>query len=297
MKSKIIRNKSIFFFIATVILWIWALSYIFIIVWAIFSSLRNGIAFAINDSSIFGFTDKKEVPFIEHIYSFDNFVNAFRELKDDVTGTTFFGMFVNSTWITLGFIVCSMVIRITTAYALAMYDFKGRSAIHKFFILQMIIPTFGSDVANYRFLFNLGLLDSPLWLLSCIAGHGMTMIILYSGFVGFSKSYGEAARIDGASEFGIFLRIYMPMAKSLILAMSINTFIGVWQDYTTPMIYLTSYPTLATGLFKYTVRAAYVSDTPTYFAGILIANIPVTILFIVFNKAILENITIGGLKG
>ncbi len=237
------------------------------------------------------------MPSLEKLYTLKNYVNAFNELKDEDTGTKFFGMLFNSFWTTAGYVACAMVIRITTAYALALYDFKGKNAIYKFFILQMIIPDFASSAANYRLLYHLGLIDSPLWLLACIAGHGMTMIILYSGFVGFSKSYAEAARIDGANEFMIFFRIYMPMARALILALSVQTFIGVWQDYATFIVYLPSYPTLATGLFRYTASAAYTIDIPTYFAGLLIANLPITILFIIFNKSMLENISIGGLKG
>ena len=87
------------------------------------------------------------------------------------------------------------------------------------------------------------------------------------------------------------------MAKSVIVALAVNDFIALWQNYAGIMVYFPSYPTLATGLFAYSARAAYVMDTPTYFAGLLIANAPIFILFLAFNKTMLQNITIGGLKG
>ena len=292
-----IRNKSVLFTAVSVILWCWALSYIFVVVWGIVSSCRNGIAFAINDSSMFGLTDKQRIPTLVKTYTLNNFVKAFKELKDDITGTTFTGMFFNSLWITFGMDFCGLAVKITTAYALAFYDFKGKGAIYKFFILQMIIPGFGSTTSTYRLLATMGMIDNPLFLLSMISGHGMTMLIFYGYFVGLSRSYAEAARIDGANEFLIFFKISLPMAKSVILALFVQSFIGLWQDYGSILIYFPSYPTLATGLFKYSARAAYVMDTPTYFAGLIIANIPITILFAVFNKTMLENITIGGLKG
>ena len=295
--DKKLRNKSIVFTILTIVLWLWALSYIFVVVWGLVTSCRNGIAFAINDSSMFGLTDKKRLPTLEITYTLKNFAKAFSEIKDDITGTSFFGMFANSLWITFGMDFASIIIKITTAYALAFYDFKGKGAIHKFFILQMIIPGFGSMNSTYRLLATMGMIDNPLFLLSMISGHGMTMLIFHGYFVGLSRSYAEAARIDGANEFLIFFKISLPMAKSVIAALFVQSFIGLWQDYGSVLIYFPSYPTLATGLFTYSARAAYVMDTPTYFAGLLIANIPITILFCIFNKTMLENITIGGLKG
>ena len=236
-KTKILRNKSILFTAVTIILWLWAISYIFIIVWALVASSRDGIAFAINDGSWFGFTDKEIAPFITRTWSFQNYKKAFTELKDDVTGTNFFGMFFNSTWITLGYLFFNMIVKVTTAYALAFYCFKGRNGIYKFFVLQMILPSFGSDTSSYRLLSNLGMIDNPLYFLSLISGHGMTMLIYYGCFVGLSKTYAEAARLDGANEFTIFFRLYLPMAKSVIVALCVNDFIGLWQNYAGIMIY------------------------------------------------------------
>ena len=296
-KNKVLRNHSLLFNIVAVILWIWALSFIFVLLWGIVSSCRDGIAFAINDTSFFGLNDKEVLPSLKHTYTLKNYGKAFRELKDDVTQTTFFGMFFNSLWLSVGLTLAGQLFKITTAYALAFYGFKGRSAIYKFFILQMIIPGFGSGIAGYRILSSLGMVDSPWYILSVMSGDGMFMLIYYGAFIGLTHSYADAARIDGANEFSIFLNIYLPMVKSVVLALAVQVFINLWQDYATMIIYMPSYPTLATGLFKYTARAAYVMDTPTYFAGLLIANFPIAIVFIACNKTILENVCIGGLKG
>ena len=297
MKEKTLRNKSIIFTIVTCILWLWAISYLFVVFWGIVTSLRDGVAFAINDRSWFGFNDKEFLPSLEKVWSLKNYGKAFTELKDEVTGTTFFGMFFNSCWITIGFVFFNILYKVLTAYGLAMYVFKGRSQIYAFFVLQMILPSFGSETSTYRLLATMGFIDNPLYFISLISGHGMTMLIFYSSFVGFSKTYAEAARLDGAGELSILFKIYLPMAKSVIIALSVNDFIGLWQNYSGIMVYFPSYPTLATGLFAYSSRAAYVMDTPTYFAGLLIANSPIFILFMVFNKTMLQNITIGGLKG
>ena len=296
-KEKTLRNKSIIFTIVTIVLWVWAISYLFVILWTIITSLRDGNAFAINDKSLFGFNDKEILPYIEKVWTFKNYSKAITELKDEVTGTTFTGMFFNSCWITCGFVFFNLIYKVLTAYGLAMYVFKGRSQIYAFFVLQMILPTFGSETSSYRLLSTMGLIDNPLYFISLISGHGMTMLIFYSSFVGFSKTYAEAARLDGAGEITILMKIYLPMAKSVIVALAVNDFISLWQNYAGIMVYFPSYPTLATGLFAYSARAAYVMDTPTYYAGLLIANIPIFILFAAFNKTMLQNITIGGLKG
>ena len=136
-----------------------------------------------------------------------------------------------------------------------------------------------------------------MFFISLISGHGMTMLLFYASFVGLTRSYAEAARIDGAGEFRIFWQINLPMSKPIILALMLQSFIGLWQDYGSIILYFPSFPTLATGLFRYKVRAPYSINTPVYFAGLIMANMPITVLFIIFNKTMLENITIGGLKG
>ena len=146
-------------------------------------------------------------------------------------------------------------------------------------------------------LFDLGIVDTPWMILAWGAGHGMYFLIMHSYFVGLSATYEEAGRLDGASEFTICFKLLMPMAKPMLVAMIISTFTGQWNDYGTVLLYLPSYSTLAAGVFRYRMISTFTLDWPTYFAGALIAVIPPTIIFLIFSDTVMENMTIGGIKG
>ena len=89
----------------------------------------------------------------------------------------------------------------------------------------------------------------------------------------------------------------VPMSKPIIVAMIIALWTGMWNDGSYALLYLPTFPTLASGLFRYRTVAAYTLDIPIYFAGILLSALPPTVIFIVFSDTVMSNLTIGGLKG
>ena len=119
-------------------------------------------------------------------------------------------------------------------------------------------------------------------------GFGTNFLLLYSFFKNLSWTYVEAAKIDGASDFRIFVQIVLPMAKGPMIAVGVLSLIGLWNDYLTPSIYLSKQPTISYGI--------YIMQT-LFFAMILLTIIPILLIFILFNKTIMENTTVGGLKG
>ncbi len=284
-RHKLKEYHSIFFHLASVVLWLWALSLLAVIFWAIMISLTDGRDYALNPRLLFP----------ENGFKFSNYAYAVTNLS--VGGTSYMGMLFNTVWFTISFCVVRLIVTLFAAYTFAFYHFKGRKYLYGFLILQMMLPVYGQTSANYTMLLNMGLIDTPLFLISCAAGHGMNFLMLHSFFSNLSHSYAEAARIDGAGEWRIFFQINMPLSKTLIVAMFLMMFVGVWNDYQTILLYLPSYPTLATGLFRYKTLAAYTLDTPIYFAGIIMASLPVALIFIIFNKTLMENLTLGGLKG
>jgi len=203
----------------------------------------------------------------------------------------------NSLWVSFGFMFMRTSVTAISAYTIARYKFFGKKFLYGFLILQLMVPLYGQQTANYQLLFNLGIVDTPWMVLAWGAGHGMYFLIMHSYFVGLSSTYEEAGRLDGASEFTICFKLLMPMAKPMLIAMIISTFTGQWNDYGTVLLYLPSYSTLSAGIFRYRMVSTFTLDWPTYFAGALIAVIPPTILFLMFSETVMENMTIGGIKG
>ena len=191
-----------------------------------------------------------------------------------------------------------MVSTVCFAYAVARFEFPGRKLLYGFVVLQMMLPIYGQTSANYNLLLNLGLIDNPGFLLAQGAGHGMYFLITYSFFRNLPTGYVEAAKIDGAGPFRIFISVMLPLAKPIVVSLAIMQLIAYWNDYQNVIIYLQSYPTLSGALYNLKSQAFNLGlQTPAYFAGILISVIPIATLFIIFNKQIMENVSVGGLKG
>ena len=121
-------------------------------------------------------------------------------------------------------------------------------------------------------------------------------IIFYSTFKGLSVGYAEAARIDGASETTIMFKIMFPLVKTTIAAIFLLRMIAMWNDYMTSMVYYPSHPTAALGLMLY-YQDAKVSSVPAKLAGSIIVITPLFIVFMIFRKSLMGNLTMGGLKG
>lgn len=208
-------------------------------------------------------------------------------------------MLYNSIVFVSTFTFSNVFASLLTAYTLARYEFPGKGFIYGLAITIQLIPIFGNTGAAYLLTYHLGLVDN-IWLMWVTAFNGFDMqfLIMYSYFVNVDKAYAEAARMDGASQFVIFWKIMIPMIIPPILVMTLNTVLGLWNNYTTPLIYFPNNPTLTSGIFNMQKRVQYIEGgTTAFYAAILIAlTIPVT-FFLVSNRKIFKIDTQGGIKG
>jgi len=207
-------------------------------------------------------------------------------------------MFVNSIIVTFGGVAVSVTLVTITAYALARFKFFGRNFLFVFALVVMFIPSMTSLPAIYKFMSDLRLIDTIGGVLILYAGpFGMNFFIMYAYFKGISASYSEAAKIDGASEMAILLRIMIPMAAAGIAVIALMSGIGYWNDYLTPYIYMRNVHTLATGLQDLTLNAQNRGKYVELFAATIVSILPVITVFIILQKNIIGNIMTGGLKG
>ena len=282
--KKYFRSYSLGFHVFSIIFWIWALSLCFICFWGICVSLNDGITYSLQPSKIF--------PNQPH---FSNYLDAFRAIE--YNGTNFFGMAINTLWYSVGSAAIRVFVTIVSAYVISRYDFPGKKFLYAFVVLQMMIPAYGNQVASFQLLYDMDLLDRPLFLITQAAGHGMYFLISYSFFTGTPKDYVEAAKIDGANDWVVCFKISLPMAKNIIIALFITQLMTFWNDYASCMIYLPSYPTIASGLYRYREIATHNLNIPIYFAGMIFSSLPILVLWIAFNNTLMTSMTIGGLKG
>ncbi len=273
------------FNIGALIVMLWALSFVFVLLWGFNYSLMSKEELGEN------------AHFFTRTFSFSNYVSAFKTLKFD--NTNYFGMLWNSIWFSVGSTVMKLIATIFFAYVIARFSFPGRKLLYVIVIAQMLLPTYGQTAANYQLLSGLGLVDSPLFLLAMGAGHGTFFLICHSYFETLPKDYEESARIDGCGYFRTFFQIMLPLAAPIIVCIGLLTFIACWNDYQTTLLYLRHWKTLTSALYSYSEVTMHSSEgsLPVYFAGIFLSALPVVFLYIRFNKTLMSNMTLGGVKG
>ena len=274
--------------IVYLIFWIYTASLIFFIVWAFYNSLKTDDDFLLNMNAF---------PKILH---FSNYADAYRFIEHNDTG--FIGMFINSIWFAGGSALLATLSHAITGYIFAKYRFPGKEIAFSFILFTIALPIVGSLPSMYKVVYTLQLEESPLFLVTYLGGFGSNFLIMYAFFNGIDKTYMEAAEIDGATRFGVFFKIMLPLAVGPSLSLFLLTFIAQWNNYEMPILFLSLMPTLSSGLYEFSMIMKFpqediVSPQMTFYAGTLLASIPVIILVICFGEKLMTNVNIGGIKG
>ncbi|MDR1092679.1 MAG: carbohydrate ABC transporter permease [Clostridiales bacterium] len=267
---------AVFLFLA-----VWTLVFFGGFAWIILNSLKDRLQYVL---------DKTGLP---DVWRFRNYIDAFTVLSAGGKGVPL--MIWNSLWRVVGSIAISTACSFTVGYCLARYKFPGRDLLYWICIVTMMIPIYGSMAASLRLRAALGMYDTPLILLGALGIGGM--LIPYSCFKNLPREYAESAFMDGASHFRVYFTIMLPQMIPIMTALGVTSFIGGWNDYMTSIVYMPSYPTLATGLYLYQVESARKMNYPILFAGIIMSIVPALALFIAFQNTFLEINIGGGLKG
>lgn len=280
------RGEKALFVIMFIIFVIFAISFIFPFIWVLMNAFKTQKEFAFNQMGL------------PKTWTFENFLNAFTFKNLATKNYTIFQMLGMSVLIAGVGTIVTVFTSSSAAYVVAKYKFPGRNLIFGVVIFSLIVPIVGSLPSQIQLMNAMHLSNTVI---GCIflysGGFGMNFMLLYSFFKNLSWTYVEAAKIDGASDFRIFFRIIIPMAKGPIIAITIIQLIGLWNDYLTPSIYLENKPTIAVGLYYLTNTMQQSGTYTLLFATIILTLLPILIIFCLFSKTIMENTSVGGLKG
>ncbi len=279
------KGEKILYIAVFIIMCIHSFTLIFPTVWMFVSSLKGPLEYASGD------------PFaLPKTWRWNNFVKAFAMLK--VGDVTFGGLIFNSIWYTLLKTFLNVMIPAFCGYVMSKFKFFGREALFTYVIITMTLPIYGSGAAYMNLIATLGYLDTPLYVVIANLGGFSTSFLVYNGFFkSVSNSYSEAAKIEGANAFQIYFQIILPQAMSVLLTYGIIGAIANWNAYEEMILYIPSYPTLASGLYEYQANAIRLANYPVYFAGIILSAVPTMLLFCTCSKKIMTSLSIGGLKG
>ena len=183
------------------------------------------------------------------------------------------------------------------AYAFAKLRFRGRNALFICYVATIAVPWQTYMLPQFILMRSMGLYDT-LWAIVVLQSFSAFGVFLMRQFYqGIPTELCEAARIDGLSEYGIWARIMLPLSKAAIATLVIFTFVGTWNDYMGPMIYLTRdvNKTVQVGLRRFIQENS--SDYHLIMAVSVCSLLPVSIVFLSLQKYFIQGIATTGLKG
>ena len=183
------------------------------------------------------------------------------------------------------------------AYAFAKLHFKGRDLLFVLYICTIAVPWQVYMVPQYIMVGKMSLTDSHLGMIMMQSFTAMGVFLMRKFYTSIPDELCEAARIDGLTEYGIYFRVVLPLAKGGIATLIISSFVTVWNDFMGPLIYLSSLEkkTLQLGLRMFISQ--YSSEYNLIMAASIVSLIPVFVMFAALQKFFTEGIAASGIKG
>jgi N-acetylglucosamine transport system permease protein len=268
----------------------WGLLTVLPLLWALLSSFKTNTEFL---------SDPWGLPAVAR---FENFARAW-------TVANIGQYFVNSIIVVVISVPLTMLLGAMAAYVLSRYTFFGNRTIYFAFVGGMIFPVFLALVPLFFVVRNLGTipvigeflgLNSLLSLALVYAAFSMpfTVFFLTAFFRTQPTSIAEAAIVDGCSHFGLFFRVMLPMARPGLISIGLFNVLGHWNQYVLPVVLMNEpdKKVLAQGLASLAISQGYRGDWTALFAGLVIALVPVLIVYILFQKQVQAGLTAGVLK-
>ncbi len=225
--------------------------------------------------------------------TFDNYVYLF-------TKTDFPTWLLNTFIIAVCNTVLTTLVTLLTAYALSRFRFKGRKGLINVSLILGMFPGFMSMVAVFLILNMFGLINS-YWalLLYYVCGAGLGFFVSKGYFDTIPKDIDEAAYLDGASQAQIFFRIFLPLAKPILIYTALMAFMAPWADYILAGLILTNsdVKTVAVGLYQWMDSTKINKYFTTFAAGSVVVAIPIVSLYLSLQKYFIAGISAGAVKG
>ena len=210
-----------------------------------------------------------------------NYVQIFVDFNIGLFFTN--SLIVTGSVVLLNLLFCSMV-----GYSLAKFDFPGKNLVFLFIMATVMIPFAVIIIPLFLIVRSLDWVDTYQGLIVPFTMSAFGIFLMRQFMLGVPDDYMDAARIDGASEFGIFFRIVIPLSRPALVTLAIVTFVINWDEFLWPLVVTTTdnYRTLPIGLAKF--LEAYENEWHLLMAGAVVAAMPLVLLFLVMQRRFLE---------
>ena len=203
--------------------------------------------------------------------------------------------FVNSLAVTVASVTLCVGVSAMAAYALSRWKFRGRAFLAAFFLSGLMIPAKLGLLPVFYMFQSMGLIDSRIGLVLLYAAGGIPFsVFVIMGFMrGLPGELEEAARIDGAHEGRLFVSVVLPLMRPALAVATVFQFAPTWNDFFYPLVLLRSGDkyTIPVGLTRFS--GEFAADRGTLFAGLVIALVPLAVVFALATRQIVAGLTAG----
>jgi raffinose/stachyose/melibiose transport system permease protein len=253
---------------------------IFPLIWMLYSSFKTNPEFS------------KSVIALPEGLHFENYLNAWKTAH---IGTYFF----NSIFVSVLSIVFTVVIGASGAFVLAKFVFPGKNIISSLFVVGMLIPLQAVLVPLYTIMQNIHAYNTPWSLILVYTAFGLplTIFLMESFIASFPDSIMEAAIIDGSGMTRLFFSIILPMTRPVVATVAILNFLNNWKEFSFALVFISSESKKTLPLGLYNFLGAYTTDYAGLMAALVIATLPLFILYIVLQEQVINGMTAGAVKG
>lgn len=233
---------------------------------------------------------------IENTFGFPREI-TFANYLTVLTQDSFARYYLNSMVLACGGLTLLILCASMAAYGISRYQFRGKGITQTYFMIGMMFPMQLSVLPLFVILRTLGLLNNLLGLILVYgAGVSFSVFVFSKFFATISPSLEESARLDGAGEFTIYLKIIMPICKPVLSTIALINFVSIWNDFYMPLVFLgkANVRTLTLGLYKY--MESFLKYWNVSFAAVIVTLISVVVMYFMFSNQIVAGLTGGAVK-
>ena len=205
--------------------------------------------------------------------------------------------YLNSALVTLGILFGNLAINTMAAYSLSRLNYPGRGLIFFIIIGMMMIPYQVTIIPIYSMIVKLGWLNSYQGLIVPFMFQGFLVFLMRQFMLSIPKELEEAAEVDGLTKIGIFFRIILPLSKGALGTQIIFSFTGTWNSFVWPVTLVNDsrWYVLTVGLN--TLKNRYFEWPNLTMTGVVLLTLPIIIVFMIFQRHLVQGIATTGLKG
>ena len=272
------RSRKIATFLTYAVLIIGSIIMIFPFVWMILTSSKT-----VPESNMIPPT------ILPARWMLDNF-------KDVVTNLPFVNLYINTALMVLFRVICAVVFSSMAGYAFAKLNFKGKNLLFGIVLVQMSLPSQIFIIPQYQMVAKMGLANTIFALVFPGIVSAFGVFFLRQTYMGIPKEIGEAAYLDGCTQWQTFYKVMFPLTGTSVAALTIFTAVFAYSDLMWPLVVNSdlNMMTLSSGLA--TLRGQFTTNFPVLMAGSLLAMLPMVILYLIFQRQFIEGIASTGGK-